>query len=204
MLVVGNDPISGLYCSNVRPSKRKRPWVVPTHRNPSVVCASEVTIPRKPSLAVQDEWCSWWIDWVGSIQSAGVPTKQIKRLMRRNWAPKPRNCLAVIVPPASDGYWIQDLDNLRRKAIQISLTDFILFVQVLFPRLHQHDNHRICDRYFSETTQLRIGNCTHVLTNDCSTVANVPWRGSPEVSCPPLQCSEGPYESIDEDAILRM
>ena len=72
MPVAGKLPASGLYASNVMPSKRYKPSVVPTHKKPSSVCASELTNPLSPSLAVQAEWYICAIGPASSAPNSGI------------------------------------------------------------------------------------------------------------------------------------
>src|ERR1700733_9745587 len=72
MPVAGKSPVSGLYASNVMPSKRYSPSDVPTHKKPSSVCASELTTPLNPSLAVQAEWYICAIGPESSAPNTGI------------------------------------------------------------------------------------------------------------------------------------
>ena len=72
MPVAGKLPVSGLYASNVMPSKRYSPSVVPTHKKPSSVCARELTNPLSPSLAVQAEWYICAIGPASSAPNTGI------------------------------------------------------------------------------------------------------------------------------------
>ena len=72
ILEAGKLPVSGMYASNVMPSKRYSPWVVPTHKKPSSVCASELTTPLSPSLAVQAEWYICAIGPESSAPNTGI------------------------------------------------------------------------------------------------------------------------------------